>query len=51
MRSVAMIEKREIDKLEHLLRQTSIWLHAPPLPEAQRRAALLKKLIDKNPEI
>ncbi len=43
-------ERLEIEKLAHLINQVGVWLYAPPIREAQRRAALLRKLIDDNPE-
>ena len=43
-------EVEEVEKLQAILRQTDAWIHAPPLPEAKRRAELLRRLIDENPE-
>jgi hypothetical protein len=39
-----------LDKLNRLALDARIWLFAPPLHEAQRRAKLLRELIEDNPE-
>ena len=50
MDSVIKKERAAIKELDSIVQTVRVWIFAPPLGEAQRRAELLRRLIGENPE-